>query len=210
MQPGSDRNKITQRRNNMGQSYDLYRSELLLALQKISNNDLDKLINAILDTLGKGTIYICGNGGSASTAEHMSCDLAKSVYKLCKLTNKNRLKVMSLNSNISKITAIDNDSDYKNIFSDQLFGFVNPGDLLIVITASGNSPDILEALKTAKASGCNIFGLLGFGGGKAKDLANQHICVESNDYGVVEDCHLIINHMVTDYLKTYMLSRDQK
>lgn len=194
----------------MGQNYDLYRRGLLQALQKISNNDLDKLTNAILDTLGKGTIYVCGNGGSASTAEHMSCDLSKSIYKLCKLTDKNRLKVISLNSNVAKITAIANDSDYKNIFSDQLVGLANPGDLLIVITASGNSPNILEVLNTAKTLDIYAFGLLGFGGGKARDLVNDYICVESSDYGVVEDCHLIINHMVTDYLKTYMLSRDIK
>jgi D-sedoheptulose 7-phosphate isomerase len=152
----------------MGLNYDLYRSGLLQALQKISNNDLDKLTNAILNTLGNGTVYICGNGGSASTAEHMSCDLSKSIYKLSKRTNENRLKVVSLNSNVAKITALANDSDYKNIFSDQLIGLANPGDLLIVITASGNSPNILEVLNTAKTLGLYSFGLLGFGGVKAR------------------------------------------
>lgn len=195
----------------MEDSYDIYKNNLIKALGKISSTEIERLTQSIVDTIGNNKIFICGNGGSASTAEHMSCDLSKSVYKLCDSSKINdKLQVISLNSNISQITAIANDIDYKSIFSEQLLNFAKPNDLLIVITASGNSPNILDVVEVANSLKMKTFGLLGFGGGKAKDLVSHSICVDSYDYGVVEDCHLVINHMITDYLKMYFQSRYQK
>lgn len=194
----------------MEDSYDIYRNNLIAAVSKISKSDIEQLTQAIVDTIGKNTIFICGNGGSASTAEHMSCDLSKSVYKLCDSKITDKLRVISLSSNNSQITAIANDIDYRSIFTEQLLNFAKPGDLLIVITASGNSPNIINVVDVANNLNMKTFGLLGFGGGNAKDLVNHSISIDSNDYGVVEDCHLIINHMITDYLKIYFQSRYHK
>lgn len=194
----------------MEDSYDNYKKNLIKAIKKINNVDIERLTQSIVDTIGNNKIFICGNGGSASTAEHMSCDLSKSVCKLCDSKIIDKLQVISLNSNISQLTAIANDIDYKSIFSEQLLNLAKPNDLLIVITARGNSPNILDVIEIANSLKMKTFGLLGFGGGKAKDLVNHSICINSNDYGIVEDCHLIINHMVTDYLKIYFQSRYQK
>jgi D-sedoheptulose 7-phosphate isomerase len=180
--------------------------QLLRAINAVTDQQLEKLTRAILRKMGNGTIFVCGNGGSASTAEHMTCDISKTSYKLCKRTIENRIKTVSLSSNMATITATANDVHYQNVFSDQLELLAEKDDLLIVITASGNSPNIIKAVETAHTMGIYTFGLLGFGGGIVKEQLDGYICIDSYDYGVVEDCHLMINHMIADYLKSYMPS----
>jgi D-sedoheptulose 7-phosphate isomerase len=144
-------------------------------------------------------VFVCGNGGSAATAEHMTNDLfSKGIKAIC------------LNSNTSIMTMIANDFGYKYVFSKQLDLFASPGDLLIVISASGNSKNILEALKSRKWNGYYYdpmfdetyytFALLGMGGGKAKKLADFNITINSDDYGVIEDKHLQICHKIKQAL----------
>lgn len=132
------------------------------------------------------TVYICGNGGSSATAEHFTNDLfSKGIKAIC------------LNSNTSIVTMIGNDFGYEYIFSKQIKLFADGEDLLVVISASGNSPNILDALEE---SPCETYALLGMGGGKAKDLADGCFIVDSMDYGVVEDEHMKIVHKIKDQL----------
>lgn len=190
----------------MENTYPAYRRELLKAYNAVTDEQLEKLAKAITSRINNGTIFVCGNGGSAATAEHMSCDIGKTVYKFAEKSPKNLIRIVSLNSNVSYMTAVANDISYDKIFSEQFTSLAKKGDLLIVITGSGNSPNIIEVVRAARSMGVSTFGLIGFGGGKVMPLLDDYICVDSNDYGVVEDCHLIINHMITDYLKLYMKS----
>lgn len=131
-------------------------------------------------------VYICGNGGSSATAEHFTNDLfSKGVKAVC------------LNSNTSIMTMIGNDFGYEYVFSKQVELFAEAGDLLIVISASGNSPNILEALEVAP---CTTFAILGMGGGKARDLADYYYITPSDDYGSIENEHMIIVHLIKDIL----------
>jgi D-sedoheptulose 7-phosphate isomerase len=142
-------------------------------------------------------VFTLGNGGSASTASHMAADLAKNTIG----TNMRRFRVMSLNDNAAILTSLANDLGYENVFREQLENLVRPGDLLIALSASGRSPNVLKALRYAQAQCAQTACLLGFEGGDAASLCDVAIIVPTEHYGVVEDVHLIINHILVDYFK---------
>jgi len=139
---------------------------------------------------------VVGNGGSAATASHMTADFQKTVLGK-EIGISRRIKAIALSDNVPVITAWGNDFGYDLIFSEQLRTLAEPGDLLIVITASGNSPNIVAALEAAKQLGVATIGLLGFQGGKSKALCDAPIVVESTNYGIIEDAHSIFMHMMT-------------
>jgi len=142
-------------------------------------------------------VFTVGNGGSASTASHMAADLGKNTIG----PNMRRFRILSLNDNAAIVTALANDLGYENVFSEQLINLVRPGDLLIAVSASGNSPNVLNAMHYAREQCAEVIGVLGFDGGAAAKIADVAIVVPSFDYGVVEDLHLIINHILVDYFK---------
>ncbi len=143
-------------------------------------------------------VFTLGNGGSASTASHMAADIAKNTIG----PNMRRFRVLSLNDNTAMLTALANDLGYENVFSEQLQNLIRPGDLLIAVSGSGNSPNVVKALRYAREQCAEVVGILGFDGGIAGQLADVAIIVPSDHYGIVEDVHLIINHIVVDYFKT--------
>lgn len=193
--------KKTDKMNKKHQTQD-YLDRLIIALRALPVNAIDELKQKIRNMIGtEKTIFICGNGGSASTASHMTCDFSKTILGKEPIKNTKRLRVISLNDPIPVMTAWGNDEGYENIFSQQLENLGRRGDMLIVITGSGNSANIIAAVKTAKKIGMETIGLLGFGGGKVKGLLHSSIIVDSSDYGIVEDTHHILNHLITDYLK---------
>jgi phosphoheptose isomerase len=145
-------------------------------------------------------VFVIGNGGSASTASHMACDLAKNIYPAAG-TPPRRFRVLSLTDNVALITALANDCGYDRVFAEQLSYYVRPDDLVIAISASGNSPNILEGLSTARAAGARTAALLGFDGGRARELADVAVVVDSRNYGHVEDAHLVVNHLVTAWMR---------
>ena len=176
--------------------------------------DYVKMLNSALDTVSpiwidlmaeeiqrvansRGRLFVCGNGGSAAISEHLSCDHSKGV---CVDTNL-RPFVVPLASNVSLITAIGNDIGYEEIFAKQVEWFGDEWDALLVISSSGNSQNIINALKTAKRNRLSTMALVGFDGGKAKDLAQISVHVNSNNYGIVEDCHQIIMHMMAQHIR---------
>lgn len=142
-------------------------------------------------------VYIIGNGGSAATASHMANDLSVGL-KLREIRNFN---VESLSDNSSVCTAIANDVGYENIFYAQLKNKITKDDLLIAISCSGNSANIVKAVEYAKVEGATIVGMTGFEGGRLKELADIkfHVATEKGEYGVVEDVHMILDHIIYSY-----------
>jgi D-sedoheptulose 7-phosphate isomerase len=140
-------------------------------------------------------VFVIGNGGSASTASHMAADLAKNTIG----PNMRRFRIHSLNDNISLVTALANDIGYDHVFSEQLENSVRAGDVLIVISGSGNSKNVLNAMRYARRQSAQVVALLGFDGGAAIELADITVLVQSHDYGIVEDMHLVVNHILVEY-----------
>jgi D-sedoheptulose 7-phosphate isomerase len=142
-------------------------------------------------------VFIIGNGGSAATASHMSCDLGKNTIG----PNRRRFRVLSLTDNMPLVSALANDVGYESVFSEQLVNLIRPGDLLIVISASGNSTNIVNAIRYARERAATIIALLGFDGGEAAALADECVVVPASDYGIVEDVHMVLNHVLVGYFR---------
>lgn len=143
------------------------------------------------------TIWVMGNGGSAATASHLATDLSKTAY----VKGRKRIKCIALNDNAAYMTAIGNDLKYDEVFSYQLEGLVAKDDLVILITGSGNSANILAAAGVAKKAGAVSVAMLGFDGGACKKAVDFHILVPSDQYGVIEDAHMAVGHVVAFWLK---------
>jgi D-sedoheptulose 7-phosphate isomerase len=143
------------------------------------------------------TIFICGNGGSAATASHWVCDYAKGTVS----PKARRLRMISLGDNAATLTAYANDVGYNVVFSEPIRTFVRQQDVVVLITASGNSPNILEAARAAKEVGAITVGLIGFGGGKLSALVDYQITVSCREYGPVEDLHMVLDHITSLYMR---------
>lgn len=162
---------------------------------------LDVITSLIEDAyVQRKQIFVIGNGGSAATASHMMNDLNKGVLGHKGDAPWPRFRVISLTDNVSLMTAWANDSDYNRVFSEPLRNLAQSGDLLIAISASGNSPNIIAAAETARDLGLKIVALAGFDGGKLARLADAAFVVPSREYGPVEDVHMILDHILTGYL----------
>ena len=163
------------------------------ALDAISTADVRRVVEAILDASRRSaTVYVAGNGGSASTASHLACDLSKSTI----VDGRRLVRVTSLCDNMALVTAWANDVSYEHAFAEQLVGVVHPADVLLAISVSGDSPSVLSAVAVAGAQGALTVGLVGRGGGALGAAADIVVRVDSQDYGVVEDCHLAIQHAI--------------
>jgi D-sedoheptulose 7-phosphate isomerase len=180
---------------------DNYIDRLQRALEDLPRDRLTQLGETLLRAYRNDKqVFTIGNGGSSSTASHMAADLAKNTIG----PNMKRFKIMSLSENASIVTALANDLGYDNIFYEQLVNVIRAGDVLIVVSASGNSPNVLKAIRYAQHQSAEVVGLLGFDGGEAARLADIPIIVQSHDYGIVEDIHLVVNHMLVEYFKQHL------
>lgn len=167
-------------------------------LGTISPEEVSCVLGILHEALRSGrTVFLAGNGGSAATASHMANDLMKTAAK----KSGKGMRVIALSDNVPLLTAIANDEDFKEVFAGQLTALANSGDVLIVISGSGNSPNILRAIEAAKKLKVQTVGFLGMDGGKAKKMLDCSITVPSNDYGPIEDAHTVLNHLVTEYLR---------
>ena len=178
-----------------------YLTGLKSVLDRLPLDVLEKLFTVIEKAHAAGQqIFVIGNGGSAATASHMMNDLNKGTLGHKGDAPWKRFKVIALTDNVSLMTAWANDTDYNTVFSEPLKNLANRGDVLIAISASGNSPNIITAVEVAKQLGVKVLGLGGFTGGKLAQLADVCVVVPSNDYGPVEDVHMIIDHILVGYL----------
>lgn len=163
------------------------------AFNKLNIDEINTAMEAIYHAWERGsTIYVMGNGGSAATASHMVCDFNKGVP----LNTGRKFKLICLNDNIPIITAIANDISYDKIFELQLKDVVTKDDLVLAISGSGNSKNIVNAVSYAKSIGTKIVGMTGYHGGKLRELADYHLHVPVDDMQVTEDFHMIFVHMM--------------
>ena len=178
-----------------------YLSGLKDVLDRLPLKPIDEIIYAIERARDEGRqIFIIGNGGSAATASHMMNDLCKGTLGHKGDAPWPRLRVIALTDNVSLMTAWANDTDFNHIFSEPLKNLAQRGDVLVAISASGNSPNIIAAVEAAKQIGVTVLGLTGFTGGKLSKMADVSLVVPSDGYGPVEDVHMILDHIITSYL----------
>lgn len=172
-------------------------------LLRIEPAEVKNLAEAIYDCYGHGrTVFLIGNGGSGSNASHFCEDLGKCTLRREDFDNdkKKRLRVLSLTDNTPYILAWGNDEGFDRVFVEQLKNLGNAGDLLVAISGSGNSPNILRAVEWANRNGIKTFGCTGFDGGKLRTLAQHGLHVPLDDMGIVESIHLTAFHWVVDHL----------
>jgi D-sedoheptulose 7-phosphate isomerase len=170
---------------------------------RLDEGEIQALADAIYACYEHGrTVFLCGNGGSGSNASHFCEDLGKGTLRREDFDDdrKKRLRVLSLTDNTPYILAWGNDEGFDRVFVEQLKNLARPGDLLIAISGSGNSPNVLRAVDWANCNGLVTFGCTGFGGGKLRGLAQQSLHVPLDDMGIVESIHLTAFHWVVDDL----------
>jgi len=160
---------------------------------------MEAAVTVLKEAMDKGcAIFVAGNGGSAATANHFAADFGKNVV----LGNEGRPRVMSLCCNMSSVTAYANDEGYENAFARQLANWAEKDDVLVVISASGNSPSVVRAAEFMHSRGGKVIAMTGFGGGKLKELSD--ICLHADDdhYETVEDAHSIFCHLIVSCIKS--------
>ena len=175
-----------------------YISEVSATLARLPLENIAQVVELLEEARLKAKwVFIFGNGGSAATASHFAADLSKgAIHK-----GKARVKAFALTDNIPLLTAWANDTVYANIFAEQLENLVEPGDIAIGISGSGNSPNVLNGVKIAKAKGATTIGFIGFDGGKLKELVDVLVIVPSHNMEQVEDIHLLLEHVITTCLR---------
>jgi D-sedoheptulose 7-phosphate isomerase len=174
-----------------------YFSSVQELLNKIPFEAVDRVVEALISANRAGqTVYICGNGGSASTATHFGCDLAKRPI----VAGQPRYRVVPLTDNNALMTALSNDIGYDVVFSEQLIPLVRKGDILIGISGSGNSKNVIKAVEVAKAAGAITIGFSGYDGGKLAPAVDISVHIPSFNMAMVEDVHLMLEHAICERL----------
>jgi len=191
----------------MNKYYNDYKEMLIKALDSVDQESINIVEKKLSQMARFGyPVFVCGNGGSAAIAEHMSCDHTKGI-----ITDTNLFPfIISLQSNVSLCSAIANDIGYEQIFSYQINSCPLQNFVVLVISSSGNSPNIINALHSAKKRNIVSIAMVGFDGGKAKDIADICIHVKSDNYGVIEDAHQIIMHSIAQSIRIDNATNDAK
>ena len=188
-----------------------YFSSLYSGLSELDENAIQKIIEVLFNAWRNNRqIFVVGNGGSASTASHMACDIGKGTLAKHYDTEVKRFRIQSLTDNVATMSAYSNDIDYNEIFKQQLNNLIEKGDVLICISASGNSENVVRAARYANNAGATTIGLLGFEGGKLNDICDFPLVFREKHYGRVEDAHLILNHYITERLSELTRNYEQE
>lgn len=189
------------------ESINTYFSELAHMLQTISQAHLQQVLSLLEDAYYNGhRIFIIGNGGSAATASHFALDLAKNTIT----PGAPRLKAISLTDHVPLITAWSNDTAYEHIFEEQLTNMIEPGDVVIGISTSGNSPNVINAMRLAKQTRAATIGLLGAKGGLIKNIVDAYILAPGQNIEQEEDAHMILAHVITRHMRAVVQSYAQE
>jgi phosphoheptose isomerase len=182
-----------------------YAEEIARAASSVEPAALDKAAAMLLEAYTRGAgVFACGNGGSASIANHLQCDHLKGIRTATDLAPR----VVSLSTNVELLTAIANDMGYENVFVYQLQSQSGPGDVLIAVSSSGRSPNIVRTLRWARDHGLRTIALTGFDGGDAREVAEVSIHVDGTNYGIVEDLHQAIMHGLAQYIRQSRMTSD--
>jgi D-sedoheptulose 7-phosphate isomerase len=177
---------------------ELYFQGVSVALRRLPFAQIDQVTEALWTAYQQDrAVYVFGNGGSAALASHSACDLGKGTI----LNGSRRFRVLALTDNVPLITAWANDARYEDIFTEQLRTFVQKDDIAFAISGSGNSPNVVNALRVAREAGASTIGLTGFDGGKLKPLCQLCVVVPSNNMQVIEDLHLSVTHAIFTALR---------
>jgi D-sedoheptulose 7-phosphate isomerase len=173
-----------------------YKTELVRTIAVIDNAKVQTAIDWFRDVRDAGKhIFVCGNGGSASTASHFACDIVKGAS----FQRDQRFRIMALTDSLPTMTAYSNDVSYECVFVEQLKNFAQTGDIVMAISGSGNSPNVLRAVEYGNSIGCKSIALTGRDGGKLGSIAQLNIQVPVPHMGRIEDAHMIVCHMIGYY-----------
>lgn len=173
-----------------------YKAELLKTIESIPLDKVSQAIEWLKEARAGGRqVFVCGNGGSASTASHFACDLVKGAS----YQRASRFRIMALTDSLPTITAYANDVSYDAVFVEQLKNFAQPGDIVMCLSGSGNSPNVLRAMQYANSIGCRTIALTGRDGGQLGPMAQLNIQVPAPHMGRIEDGHMIVCHMIGYY-----------
>ncbi|MGH2522501.1 MAG: D-sedoheptulose-7-phosphate isomerase [Anaerolineales bacterium] len=171
-----------------------YLTELEQVIHNLSRNEVRAAAAALLEAWrARKQVFLLGNGGSAATASHMMNDL----NKFTRVAGKRRFRAIALTDNVPWLTAVGNDQSYDDIFVEPLMGLMEPGDTILAISASGNSPNVVKAAEYAKAHGATLIGFCGAPGGKLAQLADVKVIIPSDRIGHQEDGHMILDHVLS-------------
>lgn len=175
---------------------DQYRIELQKTIETIDTGRVQEAIDLLEQARNNNRhVFTCGNGGSASTASHFACDIVKGAS----YNREKRFRIMALTDQLATLTAYANDVNYECVFVEQLKNFAQAGDVVMAISGSGNSPNVLRAVEYANSIGCKTIGLTGRDGGKLGPLVSVNVQVPVPHMGRIEDAHLIVCHMIGYY-----------
>jgi phosphoheptose isomerase len=191
--------------SSVGSYFNAYVDELARASASVSRDNLiaaEALLTAALKQ--DAQVFACGNGGSAAISNHLVCDHAKGVQADTSL----RPRIRSLSENVELITAIGNDISYDKVFAFQLSTFARPGDVLITISSSGNSENIVRAIRWALDNQMATIAMTGFDGGRSARLSQVNLHVVSENYGVIEDLHQSLMHTLAQYIRQSYMSEE--
>ena len=176
-----------------------YKANLISAIDALVEKEIIEFIRVMIEARdSKKSIYIFGNGGSGSTASHMVCDILKG----CSYEKKKRFKILSLNDNIPTLLAYSNDVGYDRIFLEQVKNYLEPEDVVIGISGSGNSKNVINAIQYANECGAFTVGFTGFSGGKLKEISKYSINANIDDMQISEDLHVIVMHIIYKILNS--------
>ena len=185
--------------DSTGETISAYLSDMRATLNNLLLEEIERVVRLLREARShRRRVFLFGNGGSAATASHLACDLAKG----SSTNGKPRVRAMALTDNMPLISAWANDTAYENIFAQQLQDHVEPGDVVIGISGSGRSPNVLNGIKAARTAGAVTIGMTGFDGGHLKDLVDICIIVPDDSIDKVEDVHLMLGHVITSCLRT--------
>ena len=190
---------------NAASYFDAYAEEMSRAAKSVEPAMLERAAGILADAYLRGArIFSCGNGGSASIANHMQCDHVKGIRSDTDLSPR----VLSLSANIELLTAIANDTGYENVFVHQLQAQSERGDVVVAVSSSGRSPNIVRALTWAREQGLGTIAITGFDGGPARSIAEVSVHVDCTNYGIVEDLHQALMHALAQYIRQSRMSAD--
>jgi len=181
-----------------------YYQQYIRVLNAFDKSSLEPVLDTFLDVRDKGgTLWVAGNGGSAAIGDHTVCDVTKGTHTEGQPT----IKSISLTSNTAMLTALGNDLDYEQVFSQQLKYYLGKNDALLLVSSSGNSPNVVKACEYANSRGVPTIAFVGFKGGKLRRIAKHCVWIPIENYGMAEDAHQSLMHVTTQYIMAYANQR---